>query len=93
MKKLVALIVILLVVIGGGAYLYYPRGTSLSSAVAATLAILNTDITAQRGGSGDFVTALDGELFASGDVVKSSEDGRAVLTFFDSPTFLKKSTS
>ena len=85
MKKL-ALLVVLLVIVGGAAFLYYPRGASLSSAVAATLAILNTDITAQRGGTGDFATALDGELFASGDVVKSSENGRAVLTFFDGST-------
>ncbi len=84
-KRLVAVIVILLVFVGGGAYLYFPRGTNLSSAVAATLAILNTDISAQKG-SADFAPALDGELLASGDVVKSSANGRAVLTFFDGST-------
>ena len=81
-KKLVALFVVLLIVVGGVGYLYFPRGSSLSAAVAATLAVLNTDITAQKGGA-DFVPALDGDLLASGDVVKSSANGRAVLTFFD----------
>jgi len=86
--KKIALLVVLVVIVGGGAFLYYPRGgaSSLSAAVAATLAILNTDITAQRGGTGDFGPALDGDVFASGDVVKSSQEGRAVLTFFDGST-------
>lgn len=84
-KRLVVLLVVLLVVVGGVAYLYFPRGGSLSATVAATLAILNTDISAQKG-SADFAPALDGELLASGDVVKSSANGRAVLTFFDGST-------
>lgn len=84
-KKLIALIVVLLVIVGGAGYLYFPRGSSLSATVAATLAILNTDITAQKGGA-DFAPALDGELLSSGDVVKSSSNGRAVLTFFDGST-------
>ena len=79
------MIVILLVFVGGGAFLYFPRGSNLSATVAATLAILNTDISAQKGNA-DFAPALDGELLASGDVVKSSANGRAVLTFFDGST-------
>ena len=85
-KKLIALIVVLLVIVGGVGYLYFPRGRSLSATVAATLAILNTDITSQKGGGGDFTPALDGDLLTSGDVVKSSSNGRAVLTFFDGST-------
>src|SRR5438105_2887297 len=84
--RLVAILVVLLVVIGGGAYLYVPRGDGLSAAVAATLSVLNTDISAQRGGAGSFATALDGDLYKTGDVVRSSKDGRAVLTFFDGST-------
>ena len=82
-KRLVAILLVLLIVVGGGAFLYRPRGDGLSAAFAATLAVLNTEITAQRGATGDFATALDGDLLASGDVVKASADGRAVLTFFD----------
>ena len=84
--KRVILLVLLLILVGGGVYLYLPRGDSLSASVAATLAVLNTDITSQRGGAGDFKTALDGDLLASGDIVKSSTAGRAVLTFFDGST-------
>lgn len=84
-KKAVALLVVLVVVAGAAGYLYFPRDRGISAAVAATLAILNTDITAQKG-SADFAPALDGDLLASGDVVKSSQDGRAVLTFFDGST-------
>lgn len=82
-KRLVAIVIVLFIVVGGGAFLYLPRGDGLSAAVAATLAVLNTDITAQRNSTGDFAPALDGDLLASGDVVKASADGRAVLTFFD----------
>ena len=85
--KRVILILFLLLLVGGGVYLYLPRGgTSLSADVAATLAVLNTDITSQRGGTGDFNLALDGDLLSNGDVVKSSTLGRAVLTFFDGST-------
>src|SRR3954470_13826308 len=80
------LIVLLLLLVGGGVYLYLPRADSLSATVAATLAILNTDITSQRGGAGDFNAALDGDLLSNGDIVKSSTAGRAVLTFFDGST-------
>ena len=85
-RRLVAILIVLLIVVGGGAYLYFPRGQSVSAAFAATLSILNTDITAQRGGNGDFSAALDGDLYKTGDVVKSSVNGRAVLTFFDGST-------
>ncbi|HYK97113.1 MAG TPA: FecR family protein [Candidatus Acidoferrales bacterium] len=84
--RLIAILVVLLIIVGGGAYLYLPRGESLSATVAATISILNTDITAQRGGSGAFATALDGDLYRSGDVVAANVEGRAVLTFFDGST-------
>ncbi len=85
-KRFVAILVVLVVIVGGGAFLYFPRGQDLSATFAATLAVLNTDITAQRGASGDFTPALDGDLFTGGDVVKADADGRAVLTFFDGST-------
>ena len=85
--KRVILLLFLLLLVAGGVYLYLPRGGASPAAdSAATLAVLNTDITSQRGGSGDFSPALDGDIFANGDVVKSSSGGRAVLTFFDGST-------
>ena len=79
-------LILLVVLVGGGIYLYLPRGGDLAAGTAATLAILNTDITSQRGGVGNFTTALDGDILTTGDVVKSSTAGRGVLTFFDGST-------
>jgi hypothetical protein len=80
-KKL--LVVLLLIVFGVGAFLYFPRGGAVTSASnAATLAILNTAIEGARAGSA-FAPALDGEVYATGDLVRANVDGRAVLTFFD----------
>ncbi|HYV21906.1 MAG TPA: FecR family protein [Candidatus Bathyarchaeia archaeon] len=81
MKKL--LVILLLIVGGVGAFLYFPRGGTVTSASnAATLAILNTAIEGARAGLA-FAPALDGEVYATGDLVRANVDGRAVLTFFD----------
>jgi len=76
-------VVLLLIVAGVGAFLYFPRGGANTSAQnAATLAILNTAIEGARAGAA-FAPALDGEIYATGDLVRANVDGRAVLTFFD----------
>ena len=81
MKKL--FLVFLLIVAGVGAFLYFPRGGAATSASnAATLSILNTAIEGARAGAA-FAPALDGELYATGDLVRANVEGRAVLTFFD----------
>jgi FecR protein len=81
MKKV--LIVFLLIVGGVAAFLYFPRGGTITSAQnAATLAILNTAIEGARSGAA-FSPALDGEVYATGDLVRANVDGRAILTFFD----------
>jgi FecR-like protein len=81
-KKL--LVVVVLIVAGVGAFLYFPRGgtTTVSAQNAATLAVLNTAIEGARSGAA-FAPALDGEVYATGDLVRANVDGRAVLTFFD----------
>src|SRR5207245_902532 len=79
MKKLLVLVIIALAI---AALLYFPRGASVASTNAATLAVVNTAIEGSRSGAA-FAPALDGEVFANGDVVKSNDNGRAVLTFFD----------
>lgn len=84
MKRLGCLLIVLLLV-GAGVYLYLPRGSAAASDNAATLAVLNTAVDAQKGSS-EFAPALDGDVLASGDFVRSSTDGRAVLTFFDAST-------
>src|SRR2546427_1467535 len=77
-------LVILLLIVGGvGAFLYFPRGGPGTPATnAATLAILNTTIEGSRAGAA-FAPALDGEVYATGDLVRANIDGRAILTFFD----------
>lgn len=84
MKRLECFLIVLLLV-GGTVYLYLPRGSNATAENAATLAVLNTAIDAQKG-SADFAPALDGDILASGDFVRSTNDGRAVLTFFDGST-------
>jgi hypothetical protein len=77
------LVVLLLIVAGVGAFLYFPRGSVTTSAQnAATLALLNTAIEGARSGAA-FAPALDGEVYATGDLVRANVEGRAVLTFFD----------
>ena len=80
MKKI--LVVLLLIVGGVAAFLYFPRGSASTSLNAATLAILNTAIEGAHAGAA-FAPALDGETYATGDLVRANVEGRAVLTFFD----------
>jgi hypothetical protein len=84
MKRIGCLLIVLLLV-GGAVYLYLPRGSNATADNAATLAVLNPAIDAQKGSS-DFAPALDGDILASGDFVRSTKDGRGVLTFFDGST-------
>ncbi|HEV8656459.1 MAG TPA: FecR domain-containing protein [Candidatus Limnocylindria bacterium] len=85
MKRLGCLLIVLLLV-GAGVYLYLPRESNAAADNAATVAVLSTAIDAQKGSSG-FAPALDGDVLANGDFVRSSkETGRAVLTFFDAST-------
>ena len=65
-------------------YLYLRPGSDESDR-AATVAVLSTAVDAQKGSS-DFTPALDGDVLSNGDFVRSSKDGRAVLTFFDGST-------
>lgn len=85
MKKNV-LVAFLVLVVAVSAFLYFPRGRAVvEAASAAVLAVLNGDVDAARGGGG-FEPALDGEVFATGDVVRANDRGRAVLTFFEGST-------
>lgn len=72
----------MLLVVGGGLFLVLRPGFDASADPAATVAILSTAVDAQKGSS-EFAPALDGDVLANGDFIRSSRDGRAVLTFFD----------
>jgi hypothetical protein len=83
MKKV--LVVLLVLVVAVGAFAYFPRGGALEAINAAVLGVLNGDVDAARSGK-EFGPALDGDVFATGDVVRANEKGRGVLTFFDAST-------
>ena len=75
----------MLLLVGAGVYLYLRPTSNATADNAATVGVLNVAVDAQKG-SGDFAPALDGDIVANGDFVRSSKDGRAVLTFFDGST-------
>lgn len=84
MRKL--FVILLVLAVAAATFLYFPRGGEVLSAVnAAVLAVLRGDVEAQRG-SAAFEPAIDGDLLATGDVVRANAQGRAVLTFFEGST-------
>lgn len=85
-------VVLLVLVVAVGAFLFFPRGGSLSVANAATLTVLHGTVEAQKG-SGAFAPALDGDLLASGDTVRADGAGNAVVSFFDGSTLTVESGS
>lgn len=84
MKKAFVVLIVLVVAVAG--FLYFPRTSVAEAANNAVLAVLNAGVFAQRSGEPDFVSALDGEVLVSGDLVRADAEGRAVLTFFDGST-------
>ncbi len=74
MKRIAIVLVVL--VIAAGAFLFFPRGGSLSIANAATLTVLHGQIDSQKGG---------------GDVVRADSAGNAVVTFFEGSTLTVES--
>ena len=75
----------MLLLVGAGVYLSLRPTSSATADNAATVGVQSTAVDAQKG-SNDFATALDGDIVSNGDFVRSSKDGRAVLTFFDGST-------
>ncbi len=87
-----AAIVLLVLIVAVGAFLFFPRGDSLSIANAATLTVLHGQVDAQKTG-GDFAPAFDGDLLTGGDTVRANAAGNAVVTFFDGSTLTVESGS
>ena len=81
----VGIVVLVLVVLVVG-FLYFPRGGAVANAADnATLAVVHGDVDTMHAG-GQFAAALDGDVVASGDVVRANAQGLAVVTFFDGST-------
>jgi len=83
MKKVIA--VLLVIIVAVGVFLYFPRSTVAEAVNNAVLAVLNHGVFGQRTGAEE-APAFDGEVFATGDLVRADAQGRAVLTFFDGST-------
>lgn len=84
MKKVLAVFLVLIVAVG--VFLYFPRGQAADALSNAVLAVLNHGVFGQRAGQPEESPAIDGEVYATGDLVRADADGRAVLTFFDGST-------
>ena len=82
-KKVLAVFLVLVIAVVG--FLYFPRGGVVEAINAAVLSILSSGVDASRAGA-TFEPALDGDVFATGDVVRADDNGRAVLTFFEGST-------
>ena len=83
MKRFFVVLLVLIIAVAG--FVYFPRGGALSAVNSAILAVLRGDVDAQRAAKA-FEPAIDGDLLATGDVVRANQEGRAVLTFFDGST-------
>jgi FecR-like protein len=83
MKKVLA--VLLVIVVAAGVFLYFPRGQVADALNNAVLAVMNHGVFGQRTGAQE-LPAFDGDIFATGDLVRADTQGRAVLTFFDGST-------
>ena len=53
---------------------------------ATTVTIISGDIEVRHGATATFVSATDGEILVAGDVIRSGEGSRAVLTYFEGST-------
>lgn len=56
-----------------------------AEALGATVSVVQSAMETRKGGAG-FQTAIDGDLLASGDQVRTDANGRGFLTFFDGST-------
>jgi len=53
---------------------------------ATTVTIISGDVQVRHSAGGAFVTATDGEVLAAGDTIRTGDDARAVLTYFEGST-------
>jgi hypothetical protein len=73
---LVLAVILAMSVIGGGHAL----------GAVTTITVLSPDVSVRHGTAGDFVSAVDGEVLESGDAIRTSDAGRAILTYFEGST-------
>jgi len=55
-------------------------------AAATTVTIISGDIQVRHGATASFVSATDGEVLVAGDTLRTGDESRAVLTYFEGST-------
>jgi len=53
---------------------------------ATTVTIISGEVQVRHAAASAFVTATDGEVLVAGDTVRTGDDARAVLTYFEGST-------
>ncbi len=79
---IVAVAFVLALVLGSAGLL----GGGQALGAATTVTVLGGDVFVRHGSNGSFVAAVDGEVLAAGDAIRTSTDARAVLTYFEGST-------
>ncbi len=59
-------------------------GKALGS--STTITVIGGDVSVRHGANASYVAAVDGEVLAAGDGVRTGAEGRAVLTYFEGST-------
>jgi hypothetical protein len=61
-------------------------GGSRALGAATTITIISGQIQVRHAAGGDFVAATDGEVLTAGDTIRTGDDSRGVLTYFEGST-------
>ena len=62
-----------------------PRGSGIALGASSTVTVLSGDVLVSHAG-GDFVALVDGDIVGPGDVVRTQDGARAVITYFEGST-------
>jgi len=62
-----------------------PRGSGIALGASSTVTVLSGDVLVSHAGS-DFVSLADGDIVGPGDVVRTQDGARAVITYFEGST-------
>ncbi len=62
-----------------------PRGSGIALGASSTVIILSGDVLVRHAG-GDFAALVDGDVVGPGDVIRTREGARAVITYFEGST-------
>jgi len=79
-----ALVVGFVLALGLGSAGLFGGGRALGA--DTTLTIISGDVSVRHGAGANFISGVDGEVLKAGDAIKTADDARAVLTYFEGST-------